>query len=92
MRGDLVPKPSVGGRWTRGQAAERRVEIADDLMGELDRWRDIDGIDIDLQERHIADPGFVFDFDGVVAEPDNEVGGAQNAALHLAAGALDAAE
>ena len=61
-------------------------------MDELDARRDIDRIDIDLQQRHVADPGFVFDLDGVVAEPDDQVGGAQQLALHLPAGAFDAAE
>ena len=61
-------------------------------MRELDRRRDVDRLDIDLQQRHIADPGFVFDLDGVVAEADDKIGGAQHLALHLPAGALDAAE
>ena len=61
-------------------------------MRELDRRRDVDRLDVDLQQRHIADPGFVFDLDGVVAEADDEIGRAQQLALHLPAGALDAAE
>src|SRR5580704_5800924 len=43
-----------------------------------------------LQERHLADPGFVFDLYGVVADADDQVGRAQEAALHLPARALDA--
>ena len=61
-------------------------------MRELDRWRDVDRLDIDLQQRHIADPGFVFDLDGVVAEADDEIGRTEQLALHLPAGALNAAE
>ena len=53
------------------------IEIARDLMQQLDAWRDIDWIDIDLEQRHVADPGLVFDLDGVVAEPDDQVGGTQ---------------
>ena len=62
-------------------------------MRELDRGRNIDRIDVDLQKRRVADPGFVFDLDGVVAEPDDfEIGGAKQLALRLPARTLDAAE
>ena len=74
------------------EARKRRIEIAGHLMRELDRRRDVDRLDVDLQQRHIADPGFVFDLDRVVAETDDEIGGTQQPPLHLAAGALDAAE
>ena len=85
-------RPGVASRRTRGEAHEGRIEIAHDLMRELDRRRDVDRLDIDLKQRNAADPGFVLDLDGVVAETDDEIGGAQQAALHLPAGALDAAE
>src|SRR5262245_34364668 len=61
-------------------------------MNELDRGRDIHRLDIDLQQRPIADPGFVFYLDRVVAETDDEIGGPQKFALDLPAGPLDAAE
>ena len=77
MSGDLVRKPGIGSRGARGQAHQRRRQIADGLVRELDRWRDIDRLDVDLQEWHVADPGFVFDLDGVVADANDEVGGTQ---------------
>ena len=40
----------------------------------------------------VADPGFVLHLDRVVAEPDDQIGGAQELALDLPAGAFDAAE
>ena len=61
-------------------------------MHELHARRDVGRLDVDLEERHVADPGLVFDLDGVVADPDDEIGAAQKAPLHLPAGPLDAAE
>jgi len=84
--------PLVGGRRHRVEPRQRGIEIAADLMNQLDRGRDVHGLDIDLQQRPIADPGFVFHLDRVVAETDDEIGGAQELALDLPAGPLDAAE
>ena len=61
-------------------------------MHELDRGGDVHRLDVDLQQRAVADPRFVFHLDGVVAETDDEIGGAQELTLELPAGALDAAE
>ncbi len=71
---------------------ERSVEIAAHLVNELDRGRDVDRLDVDLQQWPVADPGFVFDLDGVVAQPDDQIGGTQELALDLPARPLDAAE
>ena len=43
------------------------------------RRRDVDRLDIDVQQRAVADPRFVFDLDRVVAEPDDQVGRLQSA-------------
>ena len=48
------------------------IEVAGDLMDEVHPWRDIDRVDVDLQQRNLADPRLVFDLDGVVAEPDDQ--------------------
>ena len=61
-------------------------------MDELDRGRDVHRLDIDLQQRPVVDPGFILHLDRVVAEPDDEIGGTQELALDLPAGAFDAAE
>ncbi len=61
-------------------------------MCEIDRGRDVHRLDVDLQQRVVADPGFVFHLDGIVAETHDEIGGAQELTLELPAGALDAAE
>ena len=61
-------------------------------MDELDRGRDVHWLDVDLQQRPVVDPGFVLHLDRIVAEPDDEIGGAQELALNLPAGAFDAAE
>ena len=61
-------------------------------MHEIDRGRDVHRLDIDLQQRAVADPRLVFHLDRVVTEPDDEIGGAQALTLELPAGALDAAE
>jgi len=50
-------------------------------MDELDRGRDVRRLDIDLQQRPVIDPGFVLHLDRIVAEPDDEIGGAQELAL-----------
>ena len=68
------------------------LEVAGDLMGEVYRWRDVDRVDVDLQQRNVIDPGLVLDLDRVVAEPDDQVGRAQEPALDLPAASLDAAE
>ena len=68
------------------------IEIAGDLVHELDRRRDIDRLDVDLQQRCVCDPGLVLDLDRVVADADDEIGGAQEGALQLPARALDAAD
>ena len=75
-----------------GETRERGIEIAHDLMRELHRGCNVDRLDIDLKQRNIIDPGFILDLDGVVAQPDDEIGRAQEFALHLPAGPLDAAE
>ena len=69
-------RPSVGARRQRGKPHQRRIEVAGHLMHELHRGCDVDRFDIDLQERDIGDPSFVLHFDGVVAEPDDQVGAA----------------
>ncbi len=71
---------------------ERGIEIADHLVRQVDRGRHVDRLDVDLQQRPVADPGLVLDLDGVVAEADHQIGRAQELALDLPAGALDAAE
>ena len=76
----------------RKQCRERNVEIAAHLMNELDRRRHIHRLDVDLQQRPVIDPRLVFHLDRVVAEPDDQVGGAQELALNLPARPLDAAE
>ncbi len=85
-----------GPRIVRGrQCAERRkrrVQIAGHLGLQTHRPRDVDGLDVYLQQGHVADPCLVFDLDRVVAEPHYQVGIAQECALHLAASALDAAD
>ena len=55
-------------------------------MGEVDRRRDIDPFDVDLKQRNIADPRFVFHLDGVVAETHDQIGRAKKLALHLPVG------
>ena len=92
MLGERRGCPGVGRSGEGGQARERMVEIAGRLMRELHSRGDIDRVDVDLQQRNVADPGLVFDLDGVVAEPYDQVGGAQEFALDLPAAALDAAE
>ena len=77
--------PQVAGGGQRGEPRQRRIEIAGHLMQELDRGCYVDRFDIDLQQRAIADPGFVFHLDRVVAHADDEFGGAQELALDLAA-------
>jgi hypothetical protein len=61
-------------------------------VNDLDLAVGVDRLDVDLEERRAADPRLVLDLDRVVAHPDNQIGAAQERALHLAAGALDAAE
>ena len=52
----------------------RMVEVAGHLVRDLHRRRDIDLVDVDLQEWNVIDPGLVFDLDGVVAKADDQVG------------------
>ena len=92
MLGKRGSSPGVAACGQCGEPRERDVEIAGRLMRELDRRRDVDRLDVDLQKRHVADPSLVLDLDGVVAQSDNEISRAQQAALVLAAGALDHAE
>src|SRR6266542_1777163 len=61
-------------------------------MHDVDRGRDVHRLDIDLQQRPFADPGFIFHLDRVIAETDDEIGGTKKLALNLPAGALDATE
>ena len=61
-------------------------------MDQVNRRGDVHRLDIDLQQRPIADPCLVFHLDRVVAEADDEIGRMQESALHLPASALDAAE
>ena len=84
--------PIVGSRRQRREPRQRRIEVAGRLVHELDRWRHVGALDVDVHERAVVDPGLVFDLDGVVADADDQIGGAQEFALELAAGALDAAE
>src|SRR6266849_834511 len=72
--GERLRAPGIGGGGERGQPRQRGVEIAGRLMDEIDRGRDIDRLDVDLQERNVADPGLEFHLDGVVAEADDQVG------------------
>src|SRR5262245_13150925 len=60
-------------------------------MNEFHRRCDVRGLNIDMEEGDAPDPGFVFDLNSVVADADDEIGGAQQAALYLSARAFDAA-
>ncbi len=86
------PVPLVGGGRQRVEPRQRGIEIAADLMHEVDRRRDVHRLDIDLQQGTIVDPRFVFHLDRIVAETDDEIGGPQELALDLPAGPFDAAE
>ena len=92
MIGERLRRPAVGCRRQRGEQRERAIEVAADVMHEVDRRRDVRRLDVDLQQRNVVDPGFVFDLDGVVAKPHDQVGGAQELALDLPARAFDAAD
>ena len=88
--GERLRGPSVAGCCKRGEPRERGIEITGRLVDELHRRRDVDRLDVDLDERDLADPGLVFDLDGVVADADDQVGRAQETALQLPARPLDA--
>src|ERR1700704_1374585 len=92
MFGERPSSPAVAACRACSKLRERDVEITGRLVLELDRGRDVDRLDVDLKERHVADPGLVLDLDGIVAQPDNEISRAQEAALVLAAGTLDHTE
>ncbi len=92
MLGERFLAPRIGGGRARDQADQRSIEIADRLMHQLDRGRHIGGLDINLQKRRIADPGFVFDLDRIVAQSHDQIGGTQETPLNLPAAALDAAD
>ena len=90
--GQQCRAPQVGGGRQRGELGERGIEVPAHLMHEVDRRRDVHGIDIDLQQRPVVDPGLVLHLDRVVAETDDEVGRAQELALDLPARSLDASQ
>jgi hypothetical protein len=89
---DLLRRPGIllGGLF--GKARERGIEVTGHLMYEVDRGRNIDPLNISLQQRNVADPGFVLDLDGVVTQSDDQISGAKQLALYLPARAFDAAE
>ena len=74
------------------QPRQRVIEVADHLVRDVHAGVDIGALDIDVQHRHLADPGLVFHLDRVVAQPDHQVGALDQRALQLAQGALDAAQ
>ena len=92
MLGERLRLPGRARLRQRDEMRQHPVEIADDVVGEPHRGRDVDRLDVDLQQQRIADPGLVLDLDRVIAEPDDEIGRAQEAALDLSTTALDAAE
>jgi hypothetical protein len=57
------------------------VEVPHHLVRDDHARVGVDGIDVDGQEGHVADPRLVLHLDHVVAEPDDEVGAAQELAL-----------
>ena len=59
-------------------------------MDDTDGLIHIGTIDVDIEHRHRTDPGLVFDLNGVVAEPYDQVGALQELALDLAPATLDA--
>ena len=75
-----------------GQPLERGVEVADYLVGDRHARVRIHGIHVDRQQGDLADPRLILHLDDVVAEPHDEIGAAQELALYLAPGPLDAAE
>src|SRR5262245_44710559 len=90
MLGECGRVPLIGGSRQRAEPRQRCIEVANHLMHEIDRGCDVRLLDIDLQQRPIADPRFVLHLDRVVAETDDEIGGTKKGALDLPAGALDA--
>ena len=92
MLGQHLSGPAAHGVRQRHEPRQRGIEIARHLVDELDRGRDVHRLDVDLQQRPIVDPGLVLDLDCVIADPDDQIGGAKELALDLAAGPLDAAE
>ena len=61
-------------------------------MNEFHRRCDVRGLNIDMEEGDAPDPGFVFDLNSVVADADDEIGGAQQPALCLSACPFDTAD
>src|SRR5262245_18193240 len=61
MLGERSGSPGVSTCGQGGEARERGIEIAGCLMHELHGRRDVDRLDVDLKERHFADPGLVLD-------------------------------
>jgi len=92
VRARCVPARPVSDLGQRRELRQSGVEITAHLVHELHPGCDIGGLDVDVEERHVADPGFVFDLDGVVADADDQVGRAQEATLHLPARPLDATD
>ena len=90
MGRDSAFLPVIGDAVRQNQRGEGGIEIACHLGLQLDGRRDINLLDIDLQQRRVADPRFVLDFDGIVAEPDDQIGPTQNLPLDLPHCALDA--
>src|SRR4029453_10246185 len=80
------------GGGTPPQPLERGVEVADDFVRDRHARIRIDGVDVDREQRDLADPRLVLDLDDVVAEPDDQIGGPQELTLYLTAGPLDASE
>ena len=52
----------------RGETRQRRVEVADDLVGDRHAGIGVDRIDVHGQERDLADPRLVLHLDDVVAQ------------------------
>jgi hypothetical protein len=76
----------------RGECRDGGVEIAHHLVRDPYRAVRIRALDAHMEKRRRADPGLVLDLDRVVAQRDDEVRAAQEAALNLAPRPLDAAE
>ena len=88
-----APVQALARRAAPASARQRRVEIAGHLVHELDRRRDVGRLDVDLQQRHVADPGLVLDLDRCRSRARRSGRRERRKlALHLPARALDAAE
>ena len=84
--------PAVSRGRQRSQPRQRIVEIAGHFVRDAHAGIDIGALDTDVQQRHLAYPGFVLHLDRVVAQPDHQIGALDQRALQFAQGALDAAE